>query len=130
MSEWFFDARLADCRRIFLRDFDVSAAIGILPHELGRTQAVRLNVDFWVPSAQTPSGRDLLEDVVDYDFVRSGIQVLLASGHIGLLECLVDRMVEMVLAHPKVVATRVRAEKSEIYPDCASAGVEVFQFKS
>lgn len=130
MTDWFFDSRLAGCRRVFIRDFDVSAAIGVFPQELGRTQAVRMNIDFWVQSADTPSERDVLEDVVDYDFVRPGIHRLIQSGHIGLLERLVDQTIALVLDHPKVLAARVRAEKSEVYPDCESAGVEVFRFKS
>lgn len=130
MTDWFFDPRFADCRRVFIRDFDVSAAIGVFPQELGRTQAVRINIDFWVKCASTPSERDLLVDVVDYDFVRPGIHGLIQSGHIGLLETLVDKTLGLVLDHPKVVAARVRAEKSEVYPDCESAGVEVFRFKS
>lgn len=129
MMDWFFDPRLAGCRRVFIRDFDVSAAIGVFPQEQGRRQAVRINIDFWVPVAVSPSQRDKLVDVVDYDFVRPGIQRLIDEGHIGLLETLVDKTIEQVLLHPKVVAVRVRAEKSEVYPDCESAGVEVFRFK-
>lgn len=130
MTDWFFDSRLADCRRVFIRDFDVSAAIGVFPQEQGRTQAVRMNIDFWVKCASTPSERDQLADVVDYDFVRPGIHSLIEAGHIGLLETLVDKTLAQVLSHPKVMAARVRAEKSEVYPDCKSAGVEVFRFKS
>ena len=129
MTDWFFDDRLANCRRVFIRDFDVSAAIGVFPQEQGRRQAVRMNIDFWVPLAQTTSERDKLCDVVDYDFIRPGIHALVEDGHIGLLETLVDKTIEQVLAHPKVVAARVRAEKKEVYPDCDSAGVEVFRFK-
>lgn len=129
MTDWFLDPRLTDCRRVFIRDFDVSAAIGVFPEELGRTQGVRINIDFWVPRADSPSARDKLQDVVDYDFVRPGIHGLIQAGHIGLLERLVDETLQLVLAHPKVIAARVRAEKSEVYPDCESAGVEVFQFK-
>lgn len=130
MSDWFLDPRLLNCRRLFIRDFDVSAAIGVFPEELGRTQAVRINIDFWVPVSQSPSASDQLSEVVDYDFVRPGIHKMIESGHIGLLERLVDQTLDLVLTHPKVVAARVRAEKSEVYPDCVSAGVEVFRFKS
>lgn len=129
MTDWFLDPRLAGCRRIFIRDFDVSAAIGVFPQEQGRTQHVRMNIDFWVRESDTPSHRDHLDDVVSYDFVRPGIHALIAQGHIGLLETLVDRTAEQVLAHPLVLAVRVRAEKSEVYPDCNSAGAEVFRFR-
>lgn len=129
MTDWFFDTRLAGCRRVFIRDFDVSAAIGVFPQEQGRKQKVRMNIDFWVPESATPSHRDQLDDVVDYDFVRPGIHALIEQGHIGLLETLVDRTAEHVLQHPAVLAVRIRAEKSEVYPDCKSAGVELFRFR-
>jgi len=129
MTDWFFHQRLADCRRVFIRDFDVSAAIGVFPQEQGRLQLVRMNIDFWVQLHESNSHRDLLNDVVDYDFVRPGIHALVKAGHIGLLETLVDKTLELVLQHPKVIAAKVRAEKSEVYPDCKSAGVEVFRCK-
>jgi 7,8-dihydroneopterin aldolase/epimerase/oxygenase len=129
MTDWFLHSRLASCRRIFIRDFDVSAAIGVFPQEQGCQQIVRINIDFWVPLVQTPSARDSLQDVVDYDFVRPSIQAFLEKGHVGLLERLVDSIVDLVLAHPKILAARVCAEKSEVYPDCKSAGVDVFRFK-
>jgi 7,8-dihydroneopterin aldolase/epimerase/oxygenase len=129
MTDWFLDKRLINCRRVFIRNFDVSAAIGVFPQELGRRQQVRMNIDFWVPIALSTSQCDRLEDVVDYDFVRPGIYALVAEGHIGLLETLVDKTVALVLAHPKVHAVRIRAEKSEVYPDCAGAGIEVFRFR-
>ncbi len=129
MSDWFLDGRLCDCRRVFIREFELLIAIGVFPQELGRQQTVRMNIDFWVPVSVTPSDRDVLDDVVDYDFVRPGIQQLAQMGHIGLLEKLVDETICLVLNHPKVVAARVRAEKSEVYPDCQSAGVEIFRFK-
>ena len=50
-----FDARLADCRRIFLRNYVVDANIGIHAHEKNGAQRVALNVDVFVPlSLSTP----------------------------------------------------------------------------
>ncbi|NJM31932.1 MAG: dihydroneopterin aldolase [Limnobacter sp.] len=129
MNNWFLNPMLQNCRRVFIRDFDVSAAIGVFPQEQGRTQQVRMNIDFWVPLNATPSAKDSLKEVVDYDFIRPGIQALVKAGHIGLLETLIDQTLDLVLVHPKVVAACVRAEKSEVYPDCKSAGVEVFRLK-
>ena len=44
-----FDARLADCRRIFLRNYVVDANIGIHAHEKNGAQRIALNVDVFVP---------------------------------------------------------------------------------
>ncbi len=128
MSDWFLERKLMGCRRVFIRDFDVSAAIGVLPNEQNRRQSVRINVDFWVRVSDTPSSRDALRDVVDYDIIRQGIMRIVSAGHIGLLETLADQTLLWVLSQSKIVAARVRAEKSEVYPDCRSAGVEVFGF--
>ncbi len=129
MTDWFLHDRLINCRRVFIRDLNVSAAIGVFSHEQGRSQQVRMNIEFWVPIAQSTSQADQLEDVVDYDFVRPGIHCLVAQGHIGLVETLVDKTIALVLANPKVLAARVQAEKSEAYPDCAGVGIEVFRFR-
>ena len=67
--------------------------------------------------------------MVDYDFIRSTIARRMAQGHIHLQETLCDDVVKAMLAHPKVRAVRVSTEKPDVYPDCASVGVEVFRIK-
>lgn len=130
MSDWFLDDRLAGCRRLYIRAFEVTALIGVLPEEQGRPQPVRFDIDMWTPLAHTPSVRDSLADVVDYGFVLPDIRALLAQGQIGLLETLVDRVLDCLLAHPKIRAARVRAEKPVAYVDCAAAGVDVFRCRT
>jgi len=72
---------------------------------------------------------DQLQEVVDYDFIRSTIAKRMAQGHIHLQETLCDDVVKAMLAHPKVRAVRVSTEKPDVYPDCDSVGVEVFRVK-
>jgi dihydroneopterin aldolase len=52
-----------------------------------------------------------------------------SRGHIQLQETLCDEIMQKMLAHPLVVAARVSSEKPDVYPDCASVGVESFQIK-
>ncbi len=103
--------------------------IGIYPHEKNKSQYVLVNIEFWVPLALTTPKNDNINEIVNHDFVRPGIQEIVNKGHINLQETLCDAIVNLCLAHPIVVAARVSTEKREVYPDCECAGVEVFKFK-
>ncbi len=121
--------RLADCRRLFLRDYRVDIHIGVHDFEKRGEQRVLINVDLFVPLAlSTPTADDLAE-VVDYDFIRRSIIARVAQGHIHLQETLADDVLRLMLAHPKVRAARVSTAKPDVYPDCDAVGVEVFGIK-
>ena len=121
--------RLADCRRLFLRNFAVDAHIGVHDFEQGQTQRLLVNVDLFVPLASTTPKADSLAEVVDYDFIRHTVKQRIARGHIGLQETLVDELLALLLQHPQVRAARVSTEKPDVYPDCEAVGVEVFAMR-
>ena len=123
------DPRLADCRRLFLRDFELPVRIGVHDFEQGAPQRMRFNVDLFVPLADTTPRADRIAEVVDYDFVRERIRARVDRGHIQLQETLADDILQAMLAHPGVRAARVATEKPDVYPDCAAVGVEVFGIK-
>ena len=120
---------LMDCRRLFLRDYEVSINIGVHAFEKTGEQRVLINVDLYIPLAQSTPKADELDEVVDYDFIRRSVLERVGRGHIHLQETLVDDVLAMMLAHPKVRAARVSSEKPDVYPDCASVGCEVFGLK-
>ena len=45
------------------------------------------------------------------------------------LDIQADELLAALLAHPLVAVARVSTEKPDVYPDCASVGVEVFGFR-
>ena len=120
---------LVDCRRLFLRDYEVLINIGVHPIEKLREQRVLFNVDIFVPLAMSTPTADELEEVVDYDFIRSSIKGRVTRGHIQLQETLCDDVLALMLAHPKVRAARVSTQKPDVYVDCRSIGCEVFGTK-
>ncbi|MBC7500440.1 MAG: dihydroneopterin aldolase [Herminiimonas sp.] len=124
-----FHPGLADCRRLFLRNYEVLINIGVHEFEKKGEQRVLINVDLFIPMALSTPKDDMLDEVVDYDFIRSTIATRMAQGHIHLQETLCDDVVEAMLLHPKVRAARVSTEKPDVYPDCDSVGVEVFRVK-
>jgi dihydroneopterin aldolase len=123
------DPRLLDCRRLFLRDFTLNVNIGIHDSEKTGAQRVVINVDLFVPLAQSTPRADKIQEVVDYDLIRQTIKGRTDRGHINLQETLCDEIAELLLAHPVVRAVRVSTEKPDVYPDCASVGVEIFRFR-
>ncbi len=120
---------LMDCRRLFLRDYEVWINIGVHEFEKRGEQRVKINVDLYVPLALSTPQQDKLDEVLDYDFIRREIMARVAQGHIHLQETLADDVLARLLAHPKVRAARVATEKPDVYPDCDAVGCEVFGMK-
>jgi dihydroneopterin aldolase len=121
--------KLRDCRRLFLRNYEVMINIGVHDFEKKGEQRVLINVDLYIPLALTTPKDDHLAEVVDYDFMRETIARRMAEGHVHLQETLCDDVVRKMLAHPNVRAVRVSTMKPDVYPDCEGVGVEVFQIK-
>ena len=120
---------LMDCRRLFLRDYEVNINIGVHDFEKRGEQRVLINVDLFVPLALSTPHTDKLHEVLDYDFMRRSIAERVSRGHIHLQETLADDVLQLMLAHPQVKAARVSTEKPDVYPDCEAVGVEVFGLK-
>lgn len=120
---------LSDCRRLFLRDYEVQINIGVYESEKQGTQRALINVDLFVPLALSTPTKDHVDDVLDYNFMRNTVAKRMAQGHIHLQETLCDDLANALLAHPRVRAVRVSSEKPDAYPDCHSVGVEVFRIK-
>ena len=121
---------LVDCRRLFLRNYEVLINIGVHDFEKRAEQRVLINVDLFIPMDLSTPKDDQLDEVVDYDFIRSTIARRTEAGHIHLQETLCDDIVVAMLLHPKVRAVRISTEKPDVYPDCESVGVEVFKIKA
>ena len=118
-------------RHVFLRDLVLPASIGVLPHEQGAPQRVRINVDLGVeddgaqPYSRAPVGRDDLSRVVDYGKIAARVREIVGVGHVRLVETLAERIAEACLEDRRVHLARIRVEKLDILPDATSAGVEI-----
>ena len=120
---------LRDCRRLFLRNYEVMINIGVHDFEKKGEQRVLINVDLYIPLAESTPTADQLDEVVDYDFMRETVAKRMAQGHVHLQETLVDDLVQALLAHPRVRAVALSTMKPDVYPDCEGVGVEVFKIK-
>lgn len=120
---------LMDCRRLYLRDYEVWINIGVHDFEKKGEQRVLINIELYVPLEYSSPTQDKLHEVVDYDFMRDTVARRMAQGHVHLQETLCDDVLTAMLKHPHVRAARVSTEKPDVYPDCESVGVEVFRIK-
>lgn len=107
---------------IHLEGLEVTMGLGIHDHERAAPQRVTIDVAMDCHYAAPPE--DLIEAVVDYDFLREGIMRLAASRHFELQETLCEAVAALAFADPAVVRVRVRSKKLDIYPD-ARVGCEI-----
>ena len=125
--------RIADAhtsvRHIFIRDLVLNGLIGVHTREKKKPQRLRINLDLAVKETPTVT-EDRLADVVSYEDVADSIRVLVASGHVNLVETLAERIADKCLYDERVQAVRVRIEKLDVFEDAASAGVEIERFRS
>jgi dihydroneopterin aldolase len=121
--------KLADCRRLFLRNYEVLVNIGVHDFEKRGEQRVIINIDLFVLLAHSTPHEDKLHEVVDYDFMRATVAARIAQGHIQLQETLCDDLMRALLAHEHVRAARISTEKPDVYADCDAVGVEIFCIK-
>jgi 7,8-dihydroneopterin aldolase/epimerase/oxygenase len=129
MTSLISDPRLQHCRRLFLRDWQIQANIGVHDFEHGSTQPITLNLDVYVDLAQYTPKHDDLSEVFDYDAVRAVVLERLARGHVNLQETLVDDLAHVLLQMKGVCAVRISSEKTRIYSDLAGIGIEIMRFR-
>lgn len=111
-------------RHVFIRDLVLPCDIGIHPHEQGKPQRVRINLDLAVTDDGNPLA-DQLENVVCYEDVVTKIRVITNDGHTNLVETLAERIARTCLQHPDCHTVRVRVEKLDVFEDVESVGVEI-----
>lgn len=112
----------ADCGdRIFVEDLVLPVRIGAYGAERVAPQKVRFNVIAEIARALQPA-KDM-RDVVSYDVISDGIRLIVASGHIVLVETLAERVAEFVLGHARVQRVTVKVEKLEA--GAGRVGVEI-----
>lgn len=119
----------APVRKVFVKGLKVDAFIGAYDHEQGGAQPLRIDFELEVIEPADPAG-DRLEDVVCYNKLTQGIKAIIAEGHIKLIETLAERIADLAIAHPMVLAVSVRIEKPQAIPEAQAAGVEIIRRKS
>ncbi len=96
---------------VYVRNLVMPVEIGAYEFERGHTQRVRFNVEVAVSRV---SGPDDMRTVFSYDVIMDAIKMILAAGHIELVETIAERLAESVLLHERVRAATVEVEKLDV----------------
>jgi dihydroneopterin aldolase len=107
--------------RVFVEDLVLPVSIGAYGAERDAAQPVRFNVVAEISRAAQPA-QDM-RDVLSYDIITDGIRLIVAAGHIVLVETLADRIANFVLGHARVQRVTVKIEKLEA--SAGRVGVEI-----
>lgn len=116
------DAKSVATDRIFVHDLVLPVQIGAYDYETGQTQNVRFNVDADVRRV-THDAHDM-RHIVSYDVIRDAISIILARGHIAMVETLADEIAQTVLRDTRVVRVFVRVEKLDVIAGSVGVAIE------
>jgi dihydroneopterin aldolase len=106
---------------VFVRDLVMPVEIGAYGFERGHAQRVRFNVDVEVYRI---AGPDDMRVAFSYDVIMDAIKIILAAGHIELVETIAERLADSVLSHERVHAVGVEVEKLDVVAP-GSVGVRI-----
>ena len=110
---------IAAADRVFLRGLVLDVRIGAYAHEHARPQRVRFDVTVAVARPREGGPREAgrlrplsdLGDIYSYDIISDGIRLLVAEGHVDLVETLAERIAALLLADARVVQAEVQVTK-------------------
>ncbi len=117
-------ARGRALRRVFVRDLELMASVGVFELEKRYEQRLIISVDLLVVDDYDGKS-DSLSAVLDYGSVVAGIRTIVESGHTNLLETLAERIAQRCLTDARVMRAVVRLEKPDIVPGCRTVGIEI-----
>jgi 7,8-dihydroneopterin aldolase/epimerase/oxygenase len=111
-------------RRVFVRDLEIMASVGVYEVEMRYEQRVIISVDLLVRD-DYDGHSEKLTDVLDYSVVVGAIEALVQSRHFKLIETMAERIAEICLSDRRVVSTRVSLMKPDIIRSCKAVGIEI-----
>jgi dihydroneopterin aldolase len=105
---------------------ETEVAIGLHPWERHpeRPNRLRVDVEMFVPASTVSA---TAAGIVDYDPVRDLVRGWRGRPHVEFLETLAEELLAECFRDGRVAAARVVLTKTQIFPEAAGAGIEVFR---
>lgn len=114
--------------KFFLKDYAVPISIGIHDFEKTRRQTVIINIEMYLENP-TPQQSDCIDNTVNYDFLRSEIEILTKQRHFNLQETLCEEIIKIIISKNLFKKIIVSTSKPDIYKDCKTVGFEMIYEK-
>jgi 7,8-dihydroneopterin aldolase/epimerase/oxygenase len=112
---------------VHVRALALPVSIGIYDAERKAPQELVISVCILL--AQNDALRDSIEEVQDYDFIRTTARTLAARGHFELQETFCLALLDACMGEARVLGAVVRTEKSTVYPDAKGVGCTLSKTK-
>lgn len=110
--------------KFFLKDYAVPVSIGIHDFEKARRQTVIINIEMYLETTDVDRN-DSIENTINYDFLRSEIEILVKDRHFNLQETLCNEIVNICKGKNLFSKIIVSTSKPDIYKDCKNVGFEI-----
>jgi len=110
--------------RIFIRDLEMIASVGVHEFEKVRPQRIRVSIDLIV-GPRPPDATDTVDTVLSYENIVKAVRAIVAASHFHLIESLAEKVAAECLTHYTVSSVKVKIEKPDIFPDAATVGIEI-----
>lgn len=110
--------------KVFVDTLQVSASIGVHPHEHETRQMIIVDVELDMGGTPTPKN-DRLNETADYEAMAKAIEGMADEGHVQLVETLAERIARWCLKDSRVVKAKVRVAKPAALPNAKAVGCEV-----
>ena len=98
-----------------------NASLGMLDHEIDTPQPIMVDAELNMGSQPLLPRDDEILNVLDYRKVRQVIIEECNAVHVNLLETMIGKLCNRLMAMPGVLGVRVKIAKLEIFDDCEVA---------
>jgi dihydroneopterin aldolase len=109
---------------VFIEGLEVSASIGVHPHEYETRQHILVDVALDMTGSPLPK-QDRLAETADYEALAKAIEEIAREGHVQLVETLAERIARTALRDSRVVRACVRVAKPAALSNARGVGCEV-----
>ncbi|MBL6883143.1 MAG: dihydroneopterin aldolase [Candidatus Thalassarchaeum sp.] len=98
---------------LFLEDIVRSVDIGVHDYEIGNPQRVRFDIYVLISGVEDPEN-DIIEDVLNYEYLLNSLEKVLLKHRFSLLESLANNLLDSILQPESVESATVVITKLDV----------------
>lgn len=98
---------------LFLEDIVRSVDIGVHDYEIGNPQRVRFDIYVLISGVEDPEN-DIIEDVLNYEYLLNSLEKVLLKNRFSLLESLANNLLDSILQPESVESATVVITKLDV----------------
>ena len=113
---------------LFLEDIVRSVDIGVHDYEIGNPQRVRFDIYVLISGVEDPEN-DIIEDVLNYEYLLNSLEKVLLKHRFSLLESLANNLLDSILQPESVESATVVITKLDVLEGDGSLGCSMTRTK-